>query len=62
VLTHWLTPALLVAGFDGVHVDVEPYGNPSWVTDQRGTTTRLSGSTPWPMVRVVSLTPRSWPA
>ena len=40
VLTHWLTPALLVAGFDGVHVDVEPYGNPSWVTDQRGTTTR----------------------
>ncbi len=40
VLAHWLTPALSVVGFDGVHVDVEPYGNPSWVTDQGGTTTR----------------------
>ncbi|UZJ25467.1 hypothetical protein RHODO2019_03050 [Rhodococcus antarcticus] len=39
VLENWLTPALSV-GFDGIHVDIEPYANPSRVTDRAGTTTR----------------------
>lgn len=40
VIEHWLTPALAVAGFDGIHVDVEPYRNPSWSSDQAGTVSR----------------------
>lgn len=40
VIDHWLTPALAVSGFDGIHVDVEPYANSSWSTDQAGTVNR----------------------
>lgn len=31
-VTNWVTPTLAVAGFDGLHVDVEPYTSPSWNT------------------------------
>jgi hypothetical protein len=60
VLTSSLTPALSL-GFDGVHVDVEPYANPTWVTDQAGTTTRyLHLLGPWPRAapRAVVAPPR----
>jgi len=40
VIDHWLTPALAVSGFDGIHVDIEPYANSSWSTDQAGTVNR----------------------
>lgn len=39
-VTNWLTPALAVGGFDGVHLDVEPHGHPAWQSDRAGTVSR----------------------
>lgn len=30
----WLGPAMVSGLFDGIHVDVEPHGHPSWETDR----------------------------
>ena len=39
-VTHWVTPTLATGLFDGLHLDVEPYGNPTWSTDRTGTVKR----------------------
>jgi hypothetical protein len=33
-MTHWVTPTLSVAGFDGLHLDVEPYTSPRWTSSR----------------------------
>jgi hypothetical protein len=33
----WLLPAIGVGAWDGIHLDIEPYTAPAWVTDQAGT-------------------------
>ena len=33
-MTNWVTPTLAVAGFDGLHLDVEPYTSAAWTTGQ----------------------------
>ncbi len=33
-MTNWVSPTLAVAGFDGLHLDVEPYTSPAWTTQR----------------------------